>query len=101
MDYKFEWDEEKNESNKLKHRISFEQATAVFEDPGIIIIYDADHSEDADRFIAIGFDLKERHLAVCHCLRQNNDVIRIISVRFATKNERKLYREENKIYYEN
>ena len=100
MKLKFEWDEEKNKLNKRKHRISFEEATAVFEDPTVVTIYDEEHSEDEDRFLVIGFDLKTRHLAVCHCLREDNNIVRIISARLATKNERKLYREENNIYYE-
>ena len=98
---KFEWDEEKNKSNKLKHRISFEEATAVFEDTKAVTIYDGEHSDDEDSFLVIGFDLKTRHLAVCHCIRENRDIIRIISARLATLKERKLYREENNIYYEN
>jgi len=101
MALKFEWDEEKNKRNKLKHKISFEEATAVFEDTKAIIIYDEEHSGDEERFLAVGFDLNARHLAVCHCTREDGDVIRIISARLATKKERKLYREENNIYYEN
>ena len=97
---KFEWDEEKNMLNKKNHRISFEDATAVFEDPQVVTIYDEAHSEDEDRFIVIGFDFLSRHLAVCHCLRESGDIVRIISARMATKDERKFYREENNIYYE-
>ena len=40
----FEWDEEKNTLNKLKHKISFETAAQVFEDPAYVEMYDFEHS---------------------------------------------------------
>jgi uncharacterized DUF497 family protein len=58
----FEWDEEKNFKNKLKHDVSFEEAIAVFEDTFAVTIYDEKHSEDEERFLIIGFDLKARAL---------------------------------------
>ena len=51
---KFEWDEEKNKYNKSKHKISFETAAHVFEDPLYIEMYDFEHSLYEDRYIAIG-----------------------------------------------
>ena len=51
---KFEWDEEKNIINKEKHKISFETAAYVFEDPYYIEMFDFEHSVDEDRYIAIG-----------------------------------------------
>ncbi|MGP1349098.1 MAG: BrnT family toxin [Stomatobaculum sp.] len=50
----FEWDEEKNSTNKKKHGISFETASYIFKDPHYIEMYDIDHSNEEDRFIAIG-----------------------------------------------
>ena len=50
----FEWDEDKNIINKQKHKISFETALHVFDDPDYIKIYDFEHSKDEDRYIAIG-----------------------------------------------
>jgi len=94
----FEWDEEKNFINKLKHNISFEEAVAVFEDTQAVTIYDEEHSENEERFIVIGFDLKARTLTVCHCYRgENKEITRIISARKATKFEIDLYREANGI----
>ena len=88
----FEWDEEKNFINKLKHNISFEDATTVFEDTRAVTIYDEEHSEDEERFIVIGFDFKARTLNVCHCYRgKNKEITRIISARKATKQEIKYY----------
>lgn len=41
---KFEWDENKNEINKAKHKISFEEAKTVFYDEAALIIDDPEHS---------------------------------------------------------
>ena len=46
---KFEWDEEKNQINKRKHKISFETAAYVFEDENYIEMYDFEHSIEEDR----------------------------------------------------
>lgn len=50
---KFEWDENKNTSNKEKHKISFETAAHVFDDSYYIEMFDFEHSSDEDRYIAI------------------------------------------------
>ena len=90
---KFEWDEEKNNINLIKHGITFKEAETVFDDENAIVIYDEDHSADEERFIIIGIDLHYRELTVCHCCRGNDDdIIRLISARKATKNESYLYR---------
>ena len=47
----FEWDEDKNQINIAKHKISFETALHVFDDPDYIEMYDFDHSVDEDRYI--------------------------------------------------
>ena len=88
---KFEWDDNKNTINIQKHGISFEEATSVFFDDESIIIADDSHSEEEDRFILIGFSFKARLLVVCHCYRESDSVIRIISARKATQNERETY----------
>ena len=48
---------------------------------------DVDHSDDEDRFIIMGLSQKTRLLVVCHCYRESDTIIRIISARKATKNE--------------
>jgi len=88
---KFEWDPEKNEVNIKKHGISFEEAESVFEDEMAITIYDVKHSGDEDRFIIIGISRKLRELTVCHCCRNSDEAIRIISAWRATKKESELY----------
>ena len=91
----FEWDEEKNQINIEKHKVSFEEAETVFDDINAVFDYDKSHSAYEDRFIVIGqTESLERKLTVCHCYRgQNNDIVRIISARRATKGEIKFYQE--------
>jgi len=88
---KFEWDEKKNQKNIEKHGISFEEATSVFEDDESLIIADDVHSDNEERFILIGFSFKANLLVVCHCYRQKDSIIRIISARKADSKERQQY----------
>lgn len=90
---KFEWDENKNIINKKKHKISFEEAKSVFYDEEALLINDPEHSQDEERFIILGMSLKANLLVVCHCYRESETVIRIISARKATKNETNQYYE--------
>lgn len=85
----FEWDEAKNSINKKKHHISFEKARTVFYDEDALLIDDPEHSETEERFIILRTSLSANLLVVCHCYRQSETVIRIISARKATKNESK------------
>ena len=87
----FEWDNNKNEINKKKHKVSFEEARSVFYDEEALVISDPDHSEDEERFIILGESNRANLLVVCHCYRVSETVIRIISARKATKNETKQY----------
>lgn len=87
----FEWDENKNTINKEKHGIDFEEAKTVFFDENAILISDPEHSLDEDRFILLGLSFNLRLLVVCHCYRENEEKIRLISARKATKNESKQY----------
>ena len=88
---KFEWDENKNSINQVKHGISFEEAQTVFYDDDALLEADPDHSYEEDRFILLGFSTEANMLVVVHCYRADNSVIRIISARRATKSERKQY----------
>lgn len=88
---KFEWDENKNTINKTKHNIAFEEAQTVFYDEMALVIDDPDHSEQEDRFIILGQSSQAKLLVVCHCYRESDTVIRIISARKATKTESSQY----------
>ena len=84
---RFEWDENKNTINKRKHKISFEEAQTVFYDAEALVIPDPEHSQDEERFIILGMSRRANLLVVCHCYRESETVIRIISARKATRNE--------------
>jgi len=88
---RFEWDERKNRENLRKHGISFEEARTVFYDDNAIQFFDPDHSESEDRFILLGMSIRLRTLVVCHCYREADLVIRIISARKADKTEEEEY----------
>lgn len=89
----FEWDENKNKINQKKHKISFEEAKTVFYDPEALVIDDPEHSQEEERFIILGLSSKTNLLVVCHCYREAETKIRIISARKATKTETKQYIE--------
>jgi uncharacterized DUF497 family protein len=88
------WDENKNRENIKKHNISFEEAETVFYDPNGRLIDDPDHSDDENRFIILGLSKMLHLLVVCHCYRENDETIRIITARKATKKEIKYYGEQ-------
>ena len=87
----FLWDEDKNRINIKSHKISFEEAKTVFFDPNAKIIHDPDHSIDEERFIILGISKSLNILVVCHCYRENDEIIRIFSARKATAKEREQY----------
>ncbi len=88
---KFDWDPVKAESNKKKHGVSFEEAQSVFYDEFAVQFFDEEYSESEDRFLMLGVSDAAHLLIVCHCERDQGNIIRIISARKATKNERKYY----------
>ncbi len=91
---KFEWDPEKNRKNKIKHGIDFESATAIWDDPFLIVTFD-EHIDREDRWLAIGTLYSEVLVVAVHTYRALDDVeaIRIISARKATKSERTRYEQ--------
>jgi uncharacterized DUF497 family protein len=88
---RFGWDESKNAANRRKHGVSFEEAATVFYDDHALLIDDPDHSEQEERFLLMGLSASTRTLVVCHCYREVEDRIRIISARKADRQERERY----------
>lgn len=84
---KFEWDENKNKLNLIKHGIDFETAMLVFNDLQRIEIYDTEHSIHEDRYNTIG--MVNDVLFVVYTERKQN--VRLISARLANKLERSIY----------
>lgn len=91
---KFEWDASKAASNAKKHKVTFEMAKTVFYDDFAVQFFDEEHSSDEERFLLLGMSSDARLLLVCHCEREDGDVIRIISARKATESEAQNYRGE-------
>jgi uncharacterized protein len=94
MGVRFEWDLKKAADNLLNHRISFEEAMTVFNDPLAVIFEDEDHSIEEAREILIGHSIRNRLTLVCFTER-NKEIVRIFSARLVTRKERKNY-EENR-----
>ncbi len=92
--YGFEWDEEKNQRNIKVHRISFQTAVRVFNDPFLLEKYDSAHSVEEDRYIGIG-KIKE-YLITFICFTDCNGKTRIISARKATAKEVREYEKHRK-----
>ena len=84
---RFAWDDRKNLANQRKHGVSFEEAQTAFFDENAIVCFDPDHSENEHRFILLGMSFKLRVLVVCHCYREQETKIRIISARKANNRE--------------
>jgi uncharacterized DUF497 family protein len=89
-DVRFEWDINKAEANIKKHGVTFEEAKSVFFDHYARLIPDPD-SLGEERFIILGQSSNFNTLVVCHCYREPDERIRIISARKAEKRERKQY----------
>lgn len=86
----YEWDPDKAETNLKKHGVDFADAVAVFEDEMAIAI--EDHDEFEERYVTLGADAFG-HILVVVFTYLEDDVIRVISARKATKKERTWYEE--------
>lgn len=84
----FEWDRSKNAANQLKHGLSFEEATKIFD--GVVLTRDDPRPYGEVRKLSYGTITDELVIAaVVHTDR--NGWIRIISARIASRKERELY----------
>jgi len=89
---RFEWDPAKNAANIRKHRVSFDEAQDVFEDPFAMVSSDDEHSPTEDRQKILGSSGRLRVLLVVYVERDQN-VIRLISARRANRTEQRRYEE--------
>jgi uncharacterized DUF497 family protein len=87
---RFEWDRLKDDENRTKHGVSFEEASTVFADPLAATIPDPDHSQTEMRFLTMGLSSTGRLVVVSHT-EEEDDLFRVISAREATSHERKAY----------
>ena len=92
MRVRFDWDEAKNRENQRKHGVAFEDAQELFQSGNEYLeIFDAEHSVDEDRFIAVG--LSPRGILVVVWADWGDEVVRIISARTATRREAEWFKE--------
>jgi uncharacterized protein len=85
--YNFEWDPVKARQNVHKHKVNFQRAAAIFNDPHAISIFDNEHSLEEDRWIIMGRDSSGVILVVCHTFLRTDEAstfIRIISSAIST-----------------
>jgi uncharacterized protein len=87
---RYVWDPKKARSNEQKHRIAFEEAVTSFADPLAIIVDDLVH---AGRAVLIGMSSEARILVTVFIEKTEDDEIRLISARLATRPERRRYEE--------
>ena len=94
----FQWDKGNIEKNRLKHKVlNFECEQVFFNDP-LIVADDIKHSQNEKRWYVLGRTDLNRKLFIVFTIR--NNLIRIISARDMTKNERKIYDEKIKEHTE-
>ena len=89
------WDQNKNQTNQIKHKISFEVASLVFEDPFQINVMDRIENGE-ERWQTLGMVGNVLLLLVAHTFAEHEDeeVVRIISARKATRKERQKYEKD-------
>jgi len=91
----FSWDPKKDEANRRKHGVSFQEAAELLRgDSDYLEIYDEEHSHNEDRFIAIG--PIRRGVIVVVFTERDDDVVRIISARMAAAAERRRFEESKR-----
>ena len=91
----FEWDERKAAANIVKHGVSFTLAQEVWDDPLHFVVPER-VADNEERWQAFGMVDGMALLVVAHTYRDRADdeVIRIIGARRATKHERRYYENE-------
>ncbi|MBM4265370.1 MAG: BrnT family toxin [Deltaproteobacteria bacterium] len=90
LEVRVTWDPAKDHSNREKHGVSFDEARALFEGAeNYLVLFDVEHSDDEDRFLAIG-PIRSGVIVVAYT-EEEDDLVRIISARKATMRERTLF----------
>lgn len=92
MPLRFSWDPRKAAGNARKHGVSFQEAATAFADPLSLTVPDPDHSRAEARFLLVGLSDRHRLLVVTH-VERDDDLVRLLSARLATRRERRRYEE--------
>ncbi len=93
----FEWDDEKEKINIVKHGIDFATAALVFRDENRLEFYDEAHSDYEERYITIGL-IEGVTCVVMVVYTEREEAVRLISARKATKYERRMYYDYSQGY---
>lgn len=96
MAVRCEWDENKNRANIAKHGVSFAEVVPIFADPLALTILDR-VTDGEKRYRTVGAAVNGVML-VAHTLHElsgSDELVRIISARYATSRERKAYEEDD------
>ena len=96
-DYEFEWDDAKAESNLAKHGVDFTDAMSVLLDPLALTRFDDEHTDDEERWVSLGRTANDQLVLVVHTFNAtgpNTALVRLISARPATRQEREQYEQE-------
>lgn len=95
---RFVWDTEKNEINKIKHKVSFEVASRVFQDPLLYTEYDKENSEKSGEYRERNIGTVDGVLVLLVATTDTVDgKIRIFSARKAETKEVRIYEQNAKI----
>ena len=92
-DLEFEWYPAKADANWKKHKVSFDEAKTVFGDEKHLVVPDREHSDDEERYLAIGLSDQGRFITLCFTERDPR--LRLISARLAEPWERREYEIAN------
>ena len=87
----FQWDAGNDRKNYDRHGVSQTEAEEVFEDPDLLLLPDTDHSRQEMRYNALGITAAGRRLHLTFTLRSSGTLIRIISARAMSREERRQY----------
>lgn len=91
---RYVWNENKNRRNLAKHKVSFQTAPLVFDDPNALSLHDrTENSEERWHTLGLAGDIVVLLLAHTNYEEHGEEVIRIISARRATPRERRMYEE--------
>ena len=85
----FQWDRYNIQKNLEKHNVSPIESEQAFFNRSLIVVQDVQHSQDEERFYALGKTDQGRRLFVAFTIREK--LIRVISSRDMNKKERKIY----------
>ena len=89
----FDWDAGNDRKSSDKHSVSKFEAEQVFFNEPLLIVEDVKHSQDEERYHALGRTDKTRMLHITFTLRSSGTLIRVISARDMHRKEKVIYEQ--------